>query len=66
MLIDTRDIAEFASHVLADPPRHAGKTYTLTGPTSVSITDIATTLTDLLDAPISGQQIPADVASSNR
>lgn len=40
-MIDTRDIADFAAHVLADPDPHAGRTYTLTGPASISLHDAA-------------------------
>ncbi|MPZ79269.1 MAG: NAD(P)H-binding protein [Actinophytocola sp.] len=40
-LIDVGDIAEFAAHVLADPAPHAGRTYTLTGPASISLHDAA-------------------------
>lgn len=40
-MIDVRDIADFAAHVLADPAPHAGRTYTLTGPDSFSLRDAA-------------------------
>ena len=39
-LIDSRDISEFAAHVLTSAG-HEGKTYTLTGPASVSMHQIA-------------------------
>lgn len=39
-LIDSRDISEFAAHVLTNAG-HEGKTYTLTGPASVSMHQIA-------------------------
>jgi uncharacterized protein YbjT (DUF2867 family) len=40
-MIDVRDIAEFAVHVLSHPAPHAGRTYTLTGPASISLRDAA-------------------------
>ena len=39
-LIDSRDISDFAAHVLTTAG-HEGKTYTLTGPTSLSMRQIA-------------------------
>jgi uncharacterized protein YbjT (DUF2867 family) len=61
-LIDTRDIAEFAARVLTEPAAHAGKTYTITGPQAVSISEVATTLTDVLGTSIGAQTVPADAA----
>ncbi|MEV4101272.1 SDR family oxidoreductase [Nonomuraea sp. NPDC049649] len=40
-LIDVRDIAAFAARVLADPKSHHGRTYTITGPESISLRDAA-------------------------
>ncbi|MDA8370163.1 MAG: NAD(P)H-binding protein [Nocardiopsaceae bacterium] len=41
-MIDVRDIAECAARVLLDDPdRHHGKTYTLTGPRSVTFGEVA-------------------------
>jgi nucleoside-diphosphate-sugar epimerase len=42
-IVDTRDIGDFAAHVLTTPG-HEGKTYTLTGPASLSMHAIAATL----------------------
>jgi uncharacterized protein YbjT (DUF2867 family) len=39
-VIDSRDISDFAAHVLTTPG-HEGKTYTLTGPASLSMHQIA-------------------------
>ncbi len=48
-MIDVRDIAEFAARVLTDGPQHHdGKTYTPTGPQSVSFVDVAQRLTRIL------------------
>ncbi|CAN5829128.1 hypothetical protein BH09ACT7_BH09ACT7_35790 [soil metagenome] len=35
------DVADVAAAVLRDPERHAGKTYTLTGPEALTLTDVA-------------------------
>lgn len=40
-MIDVRDVAEFGAQVLVDPQAHAGKTYTITGPASISLHDAA-------------------------
>jgi uncharacterized protein YbjT (DUF2867 family) len=40
-MIDVRDIADFAAHVLSNPAPHAGRTYTLTGPASISLEEAA-------------------------
>ena len=61
-LIDARDIAQFAAHLLTRPAEHAGKTYNLTGPASLSMTDVAAALTHALGTPITAQQIPDDAA----
>jgi uncharacterized protein YbjT (DUF2867 family) len=59
-LIDARDIAEFAARVLTRPADHAGRTYTITGPASVSMSEAAVQLAAALGRPISAQQVPAD------
>ncbi len=52
-MIDVRDIAEFAARVLTDGPQHHdGKTYTPTGPQSVSFVDVAQRLTRILGKPV--------------
>ena len=45
-LIDTRDVADFAAQIFAAPDAHAGRTYTLTGPTALSGNDIADSIGD--------------------
>ncbi|MBN6041071.1 SDR family oxidoreductase [Amycolatopsis sp. 195334CR] len=48
-MIDARDIAESAARVLLDEPdRHHGKTYTLTGPRSLSFDEVAVELEKVL------------------
>jgi uncharacterized protein YbjT (DUF2867 family) len=60
--IDTRDIAQFAAHLITRPAEHAGKTYNLTGPASLTMADVAAALTQALGTPITAQEIPADAA----
>ncbi|MGC7098427.1 SDR family oxidoreductase [Amycolatopsis lurida] len=48
-MIDARDIAESAARVLLDDPdRHHGKTYTLTGPRSLTFDEVAAVLEKVL------------------
>lgn len=58
--VDTRDIAEVAAIALCDPPSHAGKAYTLTGPEAVTFEDAAEILTSVLGRAI--RYVPASVA----
>ena len=46
--VDVRDVAEVAAQALVDPPAHAAKAYTLTGPEAVSFTEAAAILTAAL------------------
>ncbi|MDQ1716833.1 MAG: hypothetical protein QOE89_786 [Pseudonocardiales bacterium] len=51
-MIDTRDVAAVAAQIAVSPGIHARKTYWLTGPESLSYADAATTLSTVLDRPI--------------
>ncbi len=57
--IDTRDIGEVAAEVFADPSRHRGRGYTLTGPEALTFDEVAAMLTRTLGRPITYQ--PASV-----
>lgn len=46
-LIDSRDISEFAAHVLTSAG-HEGKTYTITGPTSLSMHQVAAAMSEAI------------------
>jgi uncharacterized protein YbjT (DUF2867 family) len=61
-LIDARDIAEFAARVLVRPAEHADRTYTITGPASLSMAEAAAILTDVTGTPVAAHEIPADAA----
>lgn len=58
--IDARDIAELAARVLSGPAEHANRTYTITGPRSVSIAEAASLMSGGLDRPITAREIPTD------
>lgn len=47
------DIADAAVAVLRNPAPHAGRTYSLTGPAAVTLTEVAATLTAVLGRPVS-------------
>jgi len=59
-LIDSRDISEFAAHVLSSSG-HEGKTYTLTGPASVSMSQIATAIGEAIGKTVTYVPVTAEV-----
>ena len=59
-LIDSRDISEFAAHVLTSSG-HEGKTYTLTGPASVSMSQIATAIGKAIGKTVTYVPVTAEV-----
>ncbi len=60
-LIDTADISEFAAKVLTSKG-HDNKTYTLTGPASISMHEVASALSDAVGRPIQYQAVPVEQA----
>ncbi|AZP21251.1 SDR family oxidoreductase [Streptomyces aquilus] len=50
-VVDPRDVAEVAVAALTDA-RHAGRTYTLTGPEAISVHDQAAVLAEVLGRPV--------------
>ncbi len=60
-IIDSRDISEFAAKVLTTPG-HEGKTYTLTGPESLTMGQIATTIGTAIGKPVTYVPIPVEGA----
>jgi uncharacterized protein YbjT (DUF2867 family) len=56
-LIDVRDIAEFAAHVLLAPASHSNKIYTLTGPNSLNMREAAAILSSGLATHITYQPV---------
>ena len=61
-LVDTRDVAEFAARVLAEPDGHAGKTYTLTGPATLSGDEMARTLAAAAGRAVKYVPVPLEAA----
>lgn len=60
-LIDSRDISEFAAQVLARAG-HEGKTYTLTGPDSVTIHEVASAIGEAIGKEVRYQPVALEVA----
>ena len=61
-MIDARDVGVFAAKVIEDPGRHAGKTYTPTGPERATMADAAATLAKVLGRPVKYVALPQDAA----
>jgi uncharacterized protein YbjT (DUF2867 family) len=61
-MVDTRDVGEFAARVLTAPEGHAGKTYTLSGPTTVSGDDMARELSAATGRAVKYVAVPFDAA----
>ena len=60
-MVDVRDIADVAVKALTEDG-HEGKTYTLTGPASISFHDVATGLSETLGKQVSYVNVPAEAA----
>ncbi|WP_327088633.1 SDR family oxidoreductase [Nonomuraea sp. NBC_01738] len=64
-LIDVRDIADFGAKILESPQKHAGKTYTITGPESISLEEASNSLAEVYQTKIKYQPVsPADAYRS--
>jgi uncharacterized protein YbjT (DUF2867 family) len=60
--IDGRDVGVFAARVIEDPDRHAGKTYTPTGPESIDMAAAAEALGHVLGKHVKYVALPQDAA----
>lgn len=60
------DIADAAAAVLRDPAAHAGRTYELTGPQAVSLSEVAELLTAVQGRPVHYQQESVEEAFASR
>ena len=58
-IIDSRDISDFAAHVLTNPG-HEGKTYTLTGPASLSVDEMAADIGSAVGKDVKYVAVPLD------
>jgi len=63
-MIDVRDIADSAAKVLLDRS-HAGKTYSLTGPASITWHTVAKAFTAVLGRPVKYIPIPSEAVADN-
>lgn len=61
-MIDVRDIAGFAARVISEPQVHKGVTYTITGPASISMRDVAETVERVTGAPTTYQSLSSNDA----
>jgi uncharacterized protein YbjT (DUF2867 family) len=78
-MVDSRDVAAVAATIAASPERHAGATYRLSGPGTLSYDDVAAQLSQVLGRTIThrrisrteqvaamvGMGLPEDVARAN-
>jgi NAD(P)H dehydrogenase (quinone) len=60
------DIAEAAVAVLRDPGPHAGRTYELTGPEALTLTEVAATVTAITGRPVSYSPETIEEARASR
>lgn len=63
--IDTRDIASSVAAILANPAPHAGKTYTLTGPTAFTYGELAAAIGEAIGKPVKYVAIPVAAMIEN-
>lgn len=61
-MIDGRDVGVFAARIIQDASRHAGKTYTPTGPESITMNEAAAALGQVLGKPVNYVALPQDAA----
>ncbi len=60
--IDARDVGVLAAKVIEHPDRHAGRTYTPTGPESIDMASAAETLSRVLGKPVNYVGLPQEAA----
>jgi uncharacterized protein YbjT (DUF2867 family) len=58
--VDAADIAAVAAETLADPDAHAGAQYAPTGPRSLTVSQIADIIADVIGAPVTHRDIDPD------
>lgn len=61
-MIDVRDVGASAAAILHAPAAHAGKTYTLTGPTAITLHEVAAAISAKLGKPVKYQPVPTAAA----
>lgn len=65
-LVSQRDVAAVAATVLADPARHRGATYDLTGPDALTLAEVGQRLTAVTGRPYSFHDETLDEARASR
>jgi uncharacterized protein YbjT (DUF2867 family) len=58
--VDAADIAAVAVETLVDPDAHAGAEYAPTGPQSLTVSDVADIIADVIGGPVTHNDIDAD------
>ena len=61
-MIDVGDIAASVAAILRDPAPHAGKTYTLTGPTAITMHQFAAAVGEAITKPVKYVAVPVAAA----
>jgi uncharacterized protein YbjT (DUF2867 family) len=61
-MIDVKDVGEFGAAVLREPERHVEKTYTITGPASISLREVAAEFSRALERPVKYVPVSHDAA----
>ncbi len=64
-MVDVADIAASVAAILANPTPHAGKTYTITGPTAVSMHQFVAAVGEAIGKPVSYVAVPVSAAVAN-
>jgi len=59
-MVDARDVAAAAATIASSPAEHAGRTYRLSGPESLSYDDVADRLTEILGRTITHRRITTE------
>lgn len=61
-MVDVRDIGAVAARILAEPEPHAGRSYTLTGPSAVSMAEVARSFGAALGREVKYVAVPVSAA----
>src|SRR5438445_1348806 len=61
-MVDGRDVGVFAAKVIEDPARHAGRTYSPTGPNVTTMAEAAETLSSVLGKRVNYVALPPEAA----
>jgi len=64
-MVDVADIAASVAAILSNPAPHAGKTYTLTGPTAISLHQFAAAVGEAIGKPVKYTPVPVAAAVDN-